>query len=154
MAQRDPATGLTYSRLTSGSRTSREAPLAPVRRKGQNGGLNGRQRSGITRQTGEVLVPLGVFVLAGSWLIIVTLLVLDLSGVLHRGTGFRWEATGLLIINTAVDASGFAHLHGWTGRQIYALQSATWPVMLAGFATVIVGVTIQERERRKARRAG
>lgn len=99
-------------------------------------------------------MALGVFVFAGSWLIILTVLVLDLTGVLHRGTGFRWQATGLLIVDTAVDASGFAQLHGWAGSQIYALQSATWPLMLAGFATVIVGVIIQGRERRKARRAG
>jgi hypothetical protein len=99
-------------------------------------------------------MPLGAFVLAGSWLLILIVLVLDLTGVLHRGTGFRWEATGLLILNTAVDATAFARFHSWTGSQLYALQSAAWPVMLAGFATFLVGLIIQERNRRKARRAG
>ena len=99
-------------------------------------------------------MALGVIVPAGSWLVILTVLVLDLAGVLHRGTGFRWQATGLLIMNTAVDASVMAHRHGWTGSRLNALQSATWPVILAGFATFLVGLIVQGRERRKARRAG
>jgi hypothetical protein len=99
-------------------------------------------------------MALGVIVPAGSWLVILTVLALDLTGVLHRGTGFRWQATGLLIMNTGGDASVMAHRHGWIGSQLYALQPAAWPVMLAGFATFLVGLIIQGRERRKARRAG
>jgi hypothetical protein len=67
----------------------------------------------------------GALLLAGSWLLILTVLVLDLTGVLHRGTGFRWQATGVLIEITAMDASGFAHLHHWSGT----LESTTVPVM-------------------------
>jgi len=70
-----------------------------------------------------------------------TVLVLDLTGVLHRGTGFRWQATGVLIEITAMDASGSAALHHWSGT----LESTTVPVMLAGFATFIVGLVIQTR---------
>jgi hypothetical protein len=92
----------------------------------------------------------GALVLAGSWLLILTVLVLDLTGVLHRGTGYRWQATGVLIINSAVGASGFAHLHHWSDT----LEPTTVPVMLAGFATFIVGLVIQTRQRRKADRVG
>ena len=91
---------------------------------------------------------------AGSWLLILTVLVLDLTGVLHRGTGFRWQATGLLIMNTAGDASAFAHHHGWAGSPIMVLGWATLAVMLAGFATLMVGLVIRSREPSKARRAG
>jgi len=97
-------------------------------------------------------MQLGTLVGTGSWLLIVTMLVLDLTGVLHRGTGFRWQATGLLIVNTAVNVSGFAHRHGWTGSQIGALEIATLLVILAGFATFIVGLIIQAKEPPKARR--
>jgi hypothetical protein len=92
----------------------------------------------------------GVLVLAGCWLLILTVLVLDLAGVLHRGTGYRWQATGVLIINSAVGAIGFAHLHHWSGT----LESTTWPVVLAGFAIFIVGLVVQTRQRRKADRVG
>lgn len=99
-------------------------------------------------------MPLAAFVAAGCGLLILTVLVLDFTGVLHRGTGFRWQAIGLLIINAAADALGFAHLRGWTDSHIVALESVTIPVMLSGFAPFIVGVILQARERREARRAG
>jgi hypothetical protein len=99
-------------------------------------------------------MPLGAFVLAGSWLLILSVLVLDLVGVLHRGTGFRWQATGLLIMNTAADVSSFAHHHGWAGSQVATLDWATLLVILAGFATLIVGLVIGAREPSKARRNG
>jgi hypothetical protein len=99
-------------------------------------------------------MPLAALVVAGCGLLIFTVLVLDFTGVLHRGTGFRWQAIGLLSINGAVDALGFAHLRGWTDSRIVALESVTIPVMLSGCALLIVGVILQSRERRKARRAG
>jgi hypothetical protein len=99
-------------------------------------------------------MPLWAFVPVGSWLLILTVLVLDLTGVLHRGTCFRWQATGLLIMNTAGEASSFAHHHGWMGSQTLVLDWATLAAMLAGFATLVVGLKIQAREPPKARRAG
>ena len=66
--------------------------------------MSWRVLSRLARET----VTLGVGVLAGSWFLILTVLVLDLVGVLRRGTGFRWQAVGLLIINTPVSISGFA----------------------------------------------
>jgi hypothetical protein len=99
-------------------------------------------------------VTLEELVLAGSWLLILAVLMLDLTAVLHRGTGFRWQATGLLVMSTAGDASAFAHHHGWAGSPIRVLDWATLPVMLAGFATLIVGLRIWSRETSKARRAG
>ena len=99
-------------------------------------------------------MPLGAFVLAGSWLLILSVLVLDLAGVLHRGTGFRWQATGLLIMNTAADVSSFAHHHRWAGGQMATLDWATLPVIAAGFATLIVGLVVRAREPLKTRRDG
>jgi hypothetical protein len=98
-------------------------------------------------------MPLEALVLSGSWLLILTVLALDLTGVLHRGTGFRWQATGLLIMNTAGHASAFAHHHGWAGSQMAALDWATLPMMLIGFAAFIVGLIVRVREPSKARRA-
>jgi hypothetical protein len=93
-------------------------------------------------------MSLGVIVLAGSWLLILTLLVLDLVGILRRGVGFRWQATGLLMMNSAIDISAFAHLHGRSGSQIGAVQLITVPVMVAGFTIFGIGLVIQVRERR------
>jgi hypothetical protein len=99
-------------------------------------------------------MTLGAGILAGCWLLILTVLVLDLVGILRRGTGFRWQAVGLLIINTGAGISGFAHLYGRSGSQIGALQSTTIPVMLIGFAIFGTGLVTQVRDRRRERRPG
>jgi len=80
-------------------------------------------------------------------------LVLNLTGVLHRGPGFRWQAAGLLIVNTAADASAFAHHHGLAHSQLLALDRAILAVILAGVAILMVGLRSQEKERQKARQA-
>ena len=102
-------------------------------------------------------MPFGVpgeLVFAGSWLFLLTMLVLDLTGVLNRGRGVRWMGAGLLIENTVVGASGFVRDHRWTGGWTSVLEAATVPVIVTGFALLVVGATILDRERRKARQAG
>jgi hypothetical protein len=83
-------------------------------------------------------MALGEIVFGGSWLLILTVLVLDLVGILHRGTGFRWQAAGLLVMNTALDVSVFVHLHS---RVIF-------PMMLIGFAIFGVGTVIYFKDQR------
>ena len=97
---------------------------------------------------------LGALVFAGSWLFLFTGLVLDLTGVLDRGTGFRWAATGYLIAIAAEGSNWFAQSHDWTGSWASVLGTAAVPVAVAGFAIGIRGAVIQDRERRKARRSG
>ena len=99
-------------------------------------------------------MTLWTLVPVGSWLLILTVLVLDLTGVLHRWTGFRWQTIGMLIMNTAVAASALAHHYGWTHSQILALDRATLALIPGGFAIIMVGLWIQERHSQKARRAG
>jgi uncharacterized membrane protein len=94
-------------------------------------------------------MTLGAGVLAGSWVLILTVLVLDLVGVLRRGTGFRWQAAGLLIINSAAVIGGFAHLH--RRSEFSALQPVIFPAMLTGFAIFGTGLAIQVRGRRRER---
>jgi hypothetical protein len=94
-------------------------------------------------------VTLGAGVLAGSWALILTVLTLDLVGVLRRGTGFRWQAAGLLIINTAAVTSGFAHQQ--RRSEFSALQSIIFPAMLIGFAIFGMGLAIQVKGRRRER---
>jgi hypothetical protein len=69
-------------------------------------------------------------------------LVLDLVGILHRGTGFRVQAAGLLVMNTAQVVNMLAHLHS---RGIF-------PVLFAGLALFAVGSVLSGREHRAARR--
>jgi hypothetical protein len=94
-------------------------------------------------------MTLGAGAIAGSWFLILTVLVLDLAGVLRRGTGFRWQAGGLLIINAAVAISGFARLH--RGSEFSALHSITLPVIVIGFAIFGMGLAIQVKGRRTER---
>ena len=97
------------------------------------------------------MVTLGVVVLAASWLLVLTLLVLDLTGLWRRGAYFRWQGTGLLLINGVVLTSGVALLRGWPGSRLDTIRMMTFPVMLAGFALLGVGIFVQSRARHAAR---
>jgi hypothetical protein len=100
-------------------------------------------------RSAKVTVLLDAIVLAVSWLLILTVLVLDLVGILRRGTGFRCQQVGVLIAVTAGSVIGFAHFRSWPDSRIVALQSIALPVMLVGLAVSGVGVAIQVVERRK-----
>ena len=84
----------------------------------------------------------GELVFVGSWLLIAAVLVLDVVGILHRGTGFRVQAVGLLVMNTAQVVSTLAHLHS---RGIF-------PLLFVGFALLVGGLVISSTEHRAARR--
>jgi hypothetical protein len=75
---------------------------------------------------------------ASLWLLIVTVLVLDLVGVLHRGTGYRWQALGLLVMNTAQEVNLLAHLHS---RGIF-------PALIVGFALFLFGAVVSIKAHR------
>lgn len=85
-------------------------------------------------------MTLDEIVFLGSSLVLLTVLVLDMVGVLHRGTGFRVQAAGLLFMNIAQVVSVFAHLHG----------HGIFPVLSVGFAIFGVGVFISAKDRRTA----
>jgi hypothetical protein len=98
-------------------------------------------------------VELGaVVVFAASWLLILAVLALDLTGLWRRGAYFRWQGAGLLLTNGVVLASLFAHLRGWSGTRLL-LDRMTFPVLLAGFALVLVGMFVRARARRSSGRA-
>jgi hypothetical protein len=85
-------------------------------------------------------MTLGEVVFACSWLLIAV--VLDLAGILHRGAGFRVQAAGLLVMNTAEVVNLFAHLH----------SGGVFPALFAGFALFIGGAILSAREQGTARR--
>jgi hypothetical protein len=82
----------------------------------------------------------GEIVFLGSWLLILAVLVLDLVGVLHRGPGFRVQAAGLLVMNTAEVVSLLGHLR----------SRGVFPVLFVGFAIFGVGLVISSRDHRAA----
>ncbi len=94
------------------------------------------------RPISRSIVTFGEVAFAGSWLLIAAVLALDLAGTLDRGTGFRVQAAGLLVMNTGQVVSMLAHLRG---RGIF-------PVLFVGFAIFAGGVVISFRERRTAAR--
>jgi hypothetical protein len=96
----------------------------------------------LRRRISRSIMALGELVFAGSWLLIGAVLVLDLVGILHRGAGFRVQAAGLLVMNTALAVNMLAHLHSHHG---------IFPVLFAGFALFMGGVVISSREHRTAR---
>jgi hypothetical protein len=53
-----------------------------------------------------------------------------------------------------VGASVIGHQCGWTHSQIFTLDRATLALIPAGFAILIVGLSVQKRDRQKAGRAG
>jgi hypothetical protein len=96
----------------------------------------------LKRRTSRGIMAFGELVFVGSWLLIVAVLMLDLVGILHRGTGFRVQAAGLLVMNTAQVINMLAHLQS---RGIF-------PVLFVGFALLVGGLVVSSREHRAARR--
>ena len=85
-------------------------------------------------------MTLSEIVFLGAWLLILAVLVLDVVGVLHRGTGFRVQAVGLLVMDTALVVSLLGHPHS---RGIF-------PELFVGFAIFGVGLVISSRARHAA----
>jgi len=93
-------------------------------------------------------MALGAIVLAASWLFILAVLVLEFAGILRRGTAWRWLGTGLLVMNSAALIGDLARLRGWSVSQLDTLHAITLPVTLAGFALVVIGLSVQVKARR------
>lgn len=98
-------------------------------------------------------MTLGVIVLAASWFMLLTVLLLDFGGILHRGNAVRWQATGLLVMNGAALVNAFGEFRGWSYGQLDELRSVTFPVTVAGFAIFAVGLFLFFRTRSKQGRA-
>ena len=90
--------------------------------------------------------------LAASWLLLLTVLVLEFAGIRRRGTAWRWQGTGLLIMNTAALIYTFAQVRGWSYARLDTLISITFPVTLAGGAFFVIGVAVLVRAGGRARR--
>jgi hypothetical protein len=94
-----------------------------------------------------------LILLAASWLLVLTLLVLDLADVLRRGTAWRWQATGSLLAIGAVLASAFLEFRGWPYSRLHTVRLITTPVILAGVVLLGIGLVVQFRQLSKARQA-
>ena len=94
-----------------------------------------------------------VIVLAGSCFVILTVLLLDFGGILRRGNAFRWQGTGLLVMNSAALVNEFGEHRGWSYSQLHELHSITFPVTLTGFTVLAVGLFLFFRARSEERRA-
>jgi hypothetical protein len=95
------------------------------------------------RQAGKgIMGHVALVVLAGSWLLLLTVLALDFTGVWRRGTAWRWQGTGLLVMNSAALAYTFAQTRGWSYTRLDMLDSVTFPVTLAGGALFVIGVVV------------
>jgi hypothetical protein len=93
-------------------------------------------------------MALGAIALAVSWLLILTALVLDFAGILRRGTARRWQGTGLLVMNSAALIGDLARLRGWSVGPLDTLHTITLPITLAGFALLVIGISVQVKARR------
>lgn len=85
---------------------------------------------------------------ACAWLLAAATLVLDLAGVLHRGTGFRVQMAGTLVMISAQLGYQLAHPHR---LGIFPLLVA-FPVVFGGLALAVHGSAVSARERRAASR--
>ncbi len=85
---------------------------------------------------------------AGAWLLAAATLVLDLAGVLHRGTGFRVQTAGVLVMVTAQLGYQLAHPH----RLGILPLLVAFPVVFGGLALVVRGAAVSSRERRAGTR--
>jgi hypothetical protein len=94
-----------------------------------------------------------LIVLAASWLLVLTVLALDFAGVLRRGTAWRWQGSGLLIMNGAVLVNSFLEFRGWPYSRLHTVHWITMPAILAGAVPLGIGLVVLSRQPRKTRSA-
>ena len=90
------------------------------------------------RQTGNGIVGLVIF-LAAVWVVILVTLVLDFACIRRRGIGWRWMATGLLLMNGVMLVSSYADAHSWPYPRT-ALHWFTLAVMTIGLVLLAIGL--------------
>ena len=83
-----------------------------------------------------------------AWVIALTALLLDLSGLTRRGRSLRWRATGALVLMTGLLASEFARQRGWPPSALHIVQLITLLAILAGIAFLAIGIRVQASARR------
>jgi uncharacterized membrane protein YhaH (DUF805 family) len=94
-----------------------------------------------------------VILLAVSCAVLLMAVVLDFAGIVRRKPGLRWSGTGLLIMNVATLVNSYADARGGPYPRT-PLHWFTWPLVLAGFALLVIGLRVQFRELHRTRRSG
>jgi hypothetical protein len=89
-----------------------------------------------------------------SFVIGLTVLVLDLTGVLRQRPGRRAMLTGLLIMNGGGLIDMITQERGGSHAWQLAATSTAFAMAVAGVGIVLAGVFGPDRERRRAQRAG
>lgn len=88
--------------------------------------------------------------MSASWLLLLTALVLEFAGIRRRGTAWRWQGTGLLVMNSAALVYTLAQVRGWSYTRLDTIDSITFPVTLAGGAIFVIGLVVLIRAGRRA----
>jgi hypothetical protein len=110
--------------------------------------MGGRGESpGGLAQTEQLIVTLDTVAIAATFLIVLAVLVLDVTGRVRRAPYFRWQGAGLLLMFGVMFATQLAEDRGWPSSRLHALHSIEMPVILAGIAFVGVGLLVFARER-------
>ncbi|MDX6396101.1 MAG: hypothetical protein QOJ73_7164 [Streptosporangiaceae bacterium] len=93
-------------------------------------------------------MPMGPLIVDGAaWIIVLTVLLLELSRLTRRGRHVRWHATGLLVLITGLLASALAEQRGWPPRHLHVVQLITLLAILTGIAFLAVGIWVQASAR-------
>lgn len=91
-----------------------------------------------------------VIFMAATWIMLLTGLVLSFAGIIQRGAAWRWQGTGLLILNSVVLVNSYAGARGGPYPR-NPLHSFFWPVLLTGFALVVIGFVVYARDSSRKR---
>jgi hypothetical protein len=89
-----------------------------------------------------------VIFLAATWLLVLTTVVLEFSGIRQRGTWWRWQGTGLLLSNGAVLVDAYSRFRGWSWSWYGPVGATTGLMTVAGFVLVCIGIKKQSNGRR------
>jgi len=101
------------------------------------------------QQIGNRIVGLVIF-LGLVWLFILTTVVLNFAGIWRRRTAWRWQGTGILIMNGVVLVNSYEDARGGPYPRT-PFHSFTWPIFLTGFVLLGIGLVIQARGPRRTR---
>jgi hypothetical protein len=92
-----------------------------------------------------------LILLGFAWLLVLTALVLDLAGIMRRGTARRLQGLGMLVAISPMLVRQFLEYRGWSATRLTAFDTTTGPIIPVGIVLLVIGLVLASTERKASR---